>query len=45
MFLETDTIDVQVFGKTTPKVDFSGKGSSAFSFIPFQIYYRNHLCW
>ncbi|EHA1126411.1 TPA: hypothetical protein I7117_15025 [Vibrio vulnificus] len=24
---------------------FSGKGPVAFSFVPFQIYFRNHLCW
>lgn len=43
--LESDIINLLFLGKITQKFDFSGKVSNTFFFVPFQIYFRTHLCW
>ncbi|MEZ9511793.1 hypothetical protein AB4262_05905 [Vibrio breoganii] len=44
-FLESSIVNLTFLGKIAPNVDFSGKGKNAFSLVPFQIYFRIHLCW
>lgn len=44
-FLESDIVKTQFLEKIAKDSYFSGKGYHALSFKPFQIYFRNHLCW
>tara|TARA_Y100001001_G_C7970437_1_gene295735 strand:+ start:1137 stop:1358 length:222 start_codon:yes stop_codon:yes gene_type:complete len=44
-FLESVIVNYDFLGKNAALSRFSGKGSQALSFKPFQIYFRNGLCW
>jgi hypothetical protein len=43
--LESVMVKSDFLGKNAAFSRFSGKGSQALLFKPFQIYFRNGLCW